>query len=69
MTAINTDTTDFFAPPADSKERVSQFMKQVQDEICAGLEELDGSSRTWFLRYGDIDGTASEKSLHSYGTS
>ena len=45
MTAINTDTTEFFAPPADSQTRVSQFMKQLQDEICAGLEELDGSGK------------------------
>ena len=45
MTAINTDTTEFFAPPADSQKRVSQFMKQLQDEICAGLEELDGSGK------------------------
>ncbi len=45
MTAINTDTTEFFAPPVDSQKRVSQFMKQLQDEICAGLEELDGSGK------------------------
>lgn len=31
-------------PPADSKERVSQFMKQLQDEICTGLAELDGGT-------------------------
>ena len=30
-------------PPADSRERVSQWMKQIQDEICAGLEKLDGA--------------------------
>ncbi len=45
MTAINTNTSEFFAPPADSQERVSQFMKQLQDEICAGLEELDGEGK------------------------
>lgn len=31
-------------PGKDSRERVSQFMKQLQDEICKGLEELDGKS-------------------------
>ncbi|NES83411.1 MAG: oxygen-dependent coproporphyrinogen oxidase [Moorea sp. SIO2B7] len=29
-------------PPADSKTRVSKFMKQLQDDICSRLEELDG---------------------------
>jgi coproporphyrinogen III oxidase len=29
-------------PPSDSKSRVSQFMKQLQDEICSALEKLDG---------------------------
>ncbi|MCT7958164.1 oxygen-dependent coproporphyrinogen oxidase [Laspinema palackyanum] len=29
-------------PPDDSKERVSQFMQSLQDEICQGLAELDG---------------------------
>lgn len=29
-------------PPADSRDRISQFMKGIQDEICAGLEALDG---------------------------
>ena len=45
MTAIDTDNAEFFAPPADSKERVSKFMKQLQDEICTGLEELDGEGK------------------------
>ncbi|NET11392.1 MAG: oxygen-dependent coproporphyrinogen oxidase [Symploca sp. SIO2B6] len=31
-------------PPSDSQQRVSQFMKDLQDEICHKLEELDGSS-------------------------
>ncbi|MEC4806118.1 MAG: oxygen-dependent coproporphyrinogen oxidase [Jaaginema sp. PMC 1079.18] len=31
-------------PAANSRDRVSQFMRQLQDEICAGLEELDGKS-------------------------
>lgn len=30
-------------PPADSRDRVSAWMKDIQDEICAGLEKLDGA--------------------------
>lgn len=30
-------------PPADSRDRVSAWMKDIQDEICAGLEQLDGA--------------------------
>ncbi|MFQ3680205.1 MAG: oxygen-dependent coproporphyrinogen oxidase [Pseudanabaenaceae cyanobacterium] len=30
-------------PPADAKTRVSQFMRDLQDRICQGLEALDGS--------------------------
>ena len=29
-------------PPADSRERVSDFMKAIQDEICQGLQTADG---------------------------
>lgn len=32
-------------PPADSRERISQFLKQLQDSICQRLEELDGQAR------------------------
>ncbi|MEM6436015.1 MAG: oxygen-dependent coproporphyrinogen oxidase [Cyanobacteria bacterium P01_D01_bin.115] len=32
------------APPADSRDRVSQFMQGIQDEICQGLEALDGGA-------------------------
>jgi coproporphyrinogen III oxidase len=32
-------------PPSDSRERVSQFLKQLQDEICQGLEQLDGTGK------------------------
>jgi coproporphyrinogen III oxidase len=39
----NTNTTA--TPPQDSRERVSQFMQQLQDEICAGLERLDGEGK------------------------
>ncbi|MGL5793063.1 MAG: coproporphyrinogen III oxidase, partial [Waterburya sp.] len=48
MTAINTNSTKKSQPsnpPADSKARVSQFMKQLQDEICAGLEKIDGGGK------------------------
>jgi coproporphyrinogen III oxidase len=44
MTALQTNATDHSqpAPPDDSKARVSQFMKQLQDRICQGLETVDG---------------------------
>lgn len=48
MTAIDTNSTKKSQPsnpPADSKEKVSQFMKQLQDEICAGLEQVDGGGK------------------------
>jgi coproporphyrinogen III oxidase len=32
-------------PPTDSRQRASQFLKQLQDEICQGLEQLDGRGR------------------------
>ncbi|BAY34671.1 coproporphyrinogen III oxidase [Nostoc carneum NIES-2107] len=31
-------------PPADSRQRVKQFMQNIQDEICSGLEQLDGEA-------------------------
>jgi coproporphyrinogen III oxidase len=31
--------------PADARTQVSQFMQQLQDQICAGLEELDGTGK------------------------
>lgn len=38
-------------PPPDAKKRVSEFMKTLQDEICAALETLDGKGKfredTW----------------------
>ncbi|HEY9889587.1 MAG TPA: oxygen-dependent coproporphyrinogen oxidase [Candidatus Obscuribacterales bacterium] len=37
-------TTAAAPPPADSRDRVSQFMQGIQDEICAGLEALDGAA-------------------------
>lgn len=33
------------APPADSRERVGQWMRQIQDEICQGLEVADGAGQ------------------------
>ncbi|HBB36105.1 MAG TPA: oxygen-dependent coproporphyrinogen oxidase [Cyanobacteria bacterium UBA8803] len=46
MTAFQTDATiaTHFLPPTDSRERVKQFMQQLQDTICTGLEQLDGLS-------------------------
>lgn len=32
------------APPSDSRDRVSQAFKQLQDNICAQLEQLDGAA-------------------------
>lgn len=31
-------------PPSDSKEKVGQFLRGLQDSICAKLEEIDGVS-------------------------
>ncbi|MGA9378949.1 MAG: oxygen-dependent coproporphyrinogen oxidase, partial [Phormidium sp.] len=44
MTAFSTSevTSSNSVPPADSKARVSKFMRDVQDEICQGLAALDG---------------------------
>ena len=32
-------------PPEDAKARVSQFMQTLQEEICTGLETLDGKGK------------------------
>jgi len=44
MTAFSTSeaTTRQTMPPSDSKARVTQFMQQLQDEICQALQRLDG---------------------------
>ncbi|MFO8041366.1 MAG: oxygen-dependent coproporphyrinogen oxidase [Sodalinema sp.] len=38
-------------PPEDSQSRISAFMKELQDSICAGLERIDGGGQfredTW----------------------
>jgi coproporphyrinogen III oxidase len=46
MTAFSTidTTTTHSVPPADSRARVSQFMRHLQDHICQALEAADGSS-------------------------
>lgn len=31
-------------PPADSRQRISQFFQELQDEICQGLTQLDGAA-------------------------
>ncbi|MGB7056478.1 MAG: coproporphyrinogen III oxidase, partial [Geitlerinemataceae cyanobacterium] len=45
------DKTTQALPPEDSQKRVSQFMRQLQDEICQSLERIDGKGRfredTW----------------------
>ena len=40
-----TDTNQPAKPPKDSRAKISQFMQQLQDEICAGLESLDGKEK------------------------
>ncbi|ANV84564.1 coproporphyrinogen III oxidase [Picosynechococcus sp. PCC 7003] len=49
MTALQTESTNASpskpVPPSDSKERVSQFMQQIQDKICQGLEAADGKGK------------------------
>ncbi|OLP19603.1 coproporphyrinogen III oxidase [Leptolyngbya sp. 'hensonii'] len=35
-------STSTSPPPPDSRERVSQFLQDLQDRICQGLEQLDG---------------------------
>ncbi|WP_071517251.1 oxygen-dependent coproporphyrinogen oxidase [Geitlerinema sp. PCC 9228] len=45
------ETNDRARPPEDATQRVSKFMRSLQDEICQGLEQLDGDGRfqedTW----------------------
>jgi coproporphyrinogen III oxidase len=38
-------TKNQFVPPEDGKARVKHFMMTLQDEICSGLESLDGSGQ------------------------
>ncbi|BAZ37257.1 Coproporphyrinogen oxidase [Calothrix sp. NIES-4101] len=39
---VQEETPSKFLPPANAKERVSAFMRQLQDEITQGLEVVDG---------------------------
>jgi coproporphyrinogen III oxidase len=32
-------------PPSDSRERFKQFVMDLQDEICQGLEDIDGKAK------------------------
>ena len=45
MTAFTTTPTLANLPASDSRSRVSEFMKSLQDEICRGLEEVDGQAK------------------------
>ncbi len=44
MTAFSTPKTiaSDTLPPSDSRQRVSQFLQTLQDQICQGLEQADG---------------------------
>jgi coproporphyrinogen III oxidase len=43
VSATAESTTALNAPPTDSKERVGDFLRALQDTICQRLEVLDGS--------------------------
>jgi coproporphyrinogen III oxidase len=45
MTATQPNLDRSSLPPSDSQKQVSQFMQQLQDEICRGLEAADGLGR------------------------
>ena len=46
QTVTNPQTTSKASlPPTDSRERVKQFVQQLQDNICQGLEQLDGQAK------------------------
>jgi coproporphyrinogen III oxidase len=44
MTAFSTSesATSTTLPPSDSRQRVSQFLRSLQDQICEGLANVDG---------------------------
>jgi coproporphyrinogen III oxidase len=44
-TAPNPASSSQNLPPADSRERVSTFLKTLQDNICQGLQQLDGGGQ------------------------
>lgn len=45
MTALQTDLSNNFNPGENSRLRVSQFMQQIQADICAGLEGVETRSK------------------------
>ena len=68
-TAPTRTTAERSLPPADSRQQVRQFVQTLQDEICQGLEKLDGvacfqedlwereeggGGRTRVIRGGDV---------------
>lgn len=45
MTAFSTsEVTTTSLPPSDSRERVSLFLRQLQDDICQKLTQVDGQA-------------------------
>ena len=65
----NSSSYKISTPPEDAKTRVSQFMKNLQDEICHSLEKADrrgqfqednwqreegGGGRSRVLKNGDL---------------
>jgi len=46
MTAFSATqvTSSTNLPPVDSRQRVSQFLRDLQDQICQGLEQADGKA-------------------------
>ncbi|NDJ19736.1 oxygen-dependent coproporphyrinogen oxidase [Myxacorys almedinensis] len=47
MTAFSTSekTTSQALPPSDSRDRVSHWLKSFQDNVCQGLEAVDGAGK------------------------
>ncbi|HIK17249.1 MAG TPA: oxygen-dependent coproporphyrinogen oxidase [Leptolyngbyaceae cyanobacterium M33_DOE_097] len=46
MTAFSApEKTSQPLPPSDSRDRVSKFLKDLQDSICQNLEQLDGTGQ------------------------
>jgi coproporphyrinogen III oxidase len=47
MTAFSTSESvvNNCLPPADSKQRVGDFLRSLQDTICQGLEQVDGTGK------------------------
>lgn len=44
-TALGTQPRSLTPPPPNSRQRFSAYVKNLQDSICAGLEQLDGSAK------------------------